>query len=232
VISVEGSYSITSEILAKVDKFVNEVLQLKFNPDKTSILRFDEHPFKFIGFEIESAEPHSKRRKKQIESVVVGSKNVRRRKKVRIRINMDTQKVLKKLQANGFIRKRTSHLRHNELEYRGMFRGNLINLEHPDILRYYNSVIRGVQNYYAFSRNRTDVARIGWLIKESCALTLARKFKLKTLKKAFETFGKDLSFKTTKNDTLSLSKVAYTRASRIAEAVSPTRDPLKNIEAV
>lgn len=229
---MEGSYNLASEILHKVENFVNEELQLKFNPDKTSIMRFDKHPFRFLGFVVEPAALYTKRRQKPSENLVVEGKSIRRRKKIRIRINMDTQKVLKKLSANGFIRKRTSHLRHNKLEYRGTSKGNLINLDHPDILRYYNSVIRGVQNYYAFSRNRADVARIGWLIKESCALTLARKFKLKTLKKAFETFGKDLSFKTTKNDTLSLSKVAYTRASRIAEAVSPTRDPLKNIEAV
>ncbi|OTB09683.1 hypothetical protein K445DRAFT_28400 [Daldinia sp. EC12] len=53
---------------------------------------------------------------------------------------MDTQKVLAKLQANGFIRKRTSHSEHNKLAYRGTFKGNLINLDHQDILLYYNAV--------------------------------------------------------------------------------------------
>ena len=105
-------------------------------------------------------------------------------------------------------------------------------MDHPDILRYYNSVIRGVQNYYAFSRNRADVARIGWLIKESCALTLARKFKLKTLGKAFERFGKNLSYKINENDTTSLTNVAYTKAAKIARATGPDRDPLKSIETV
>lgn len=71
---------------------------------------------------------------------------------------MDTEKVLKKLSTNGFIRKRTSHANHLELTYRGTFKGNLINLNHPDILKYYNSVVRGIQNYYRFAKNRVSIA--------------------------------------------------------------------------
>lgn len=156
VISIEGSFNLAKTILSRVENYVNEELRLKFNPDKTSISKFSKQPFKFLGFSIDP--PMSERGIKPSENIRINDKIIRRRKKVRIRINMDTHKVLKKLTANGFIRKRTSHSKHNELEYRGTFKGNLINLDHPDIIRYYNSVLRGVQNYYAFSRNRVDVA--------------------------------------------------------------------------
>ena len=36
------------------------------------------------------------------------------------------------------------------------------------------------------------MARVIWILRQSCALTLARKFKLKTMKKTFEKFGFDL----------------------------------------
>jgi hypothetical protein len=159
VVGVEGSYNIAKEILSKLETFVNNQLKLKFNPDKTSISKFTEKPFNFLGYSINA--PIMKGGVKPIESILVNDNIIKRRKKVRLVINMDKMKVLKKLANNGFIWKRTSHAIHSELEYRGTFKGNLINLEHPDILKYYNSVLRGIQNYYSFSRSRVQIAHIG-----------------------------------------------------------------------
>lgn len=107
---------------------------------------------------------------------------------------MDTQKVLKRMLSRGIIRKRTSHKNHKELILRGRYIGSLINLDHADIIKYYNSVIRGVFNYYDFVDNRTDVLYAVWLIKESCALTLAMKFKVRTMGKIFRKFGPNLTY--------------------------------------
>lgn len=159
VVGVEGSYKLTKEILSKIEAFVNNELKLKFNPDKTSISKFSDKPFKFLGYVIKA--PLARRGVKPMETIVVNGNRITRRKKVRIIIGMDVTKVLKKLANNGFIRKRTSHATHNEFEYRGTFKGNLVNLDHPDILKYYNSVLRGIQNYYSFARNRTAIARVG-----------------------------------------------------------------------
>ena len=115
-----------------------------------------EKPFKFLGYSIRA--PLMKGGVKPLEAVEMNGRSIIRRKKVRIAIEMDTDKVLKKLANNGFIRKRTSHTIHKELKYRGTFKGNLINLDHPDILKYYNSVVRGIQNYYSFARNRPTIA--------------------------------------------------------------------------
>jgi len=156
VIGVEGSYEIAREVLQKMEMFVNNKLRLGFNPDKTSISKFTDQPFRFLGYNIRA--PMGKRGIKPFENITLNGKSILRRKKVRPSIEMDTLKVLKKLEINGFIRKRVSHSKHNELNYRGTFRGNLINLDHPDILKYYNSVLRGIQNYYNFSRNRVAVA--------------------------------------------------------------------------
>jgi len=154
------------EILQKVEKFVIKELKLKFNPDKTGIVSFlrdmfsfgkvtkySKKPVHFLGFKIKA--PHIKGSVKPIENILVGNKlECRRHWKIRIRIEMDVQKVLNKLQNNGFIRKRTSHSKHDELVYRGTFKGNLINLDHADIIRYYNAVVRGLTNYYSYASNR------------------------------------------------------------------------------
>lgn len=229
VLGIEGSHKLTKEILRKIENFVNNDLSLKFNPEKTGISKFTENSFKFLGYIVKA--PLMKGGVKPFETIV-NNRAVIRRKKVRVNIEMDTTKVLKKLENNGFIRKRTSHTSHKELEYRGTFKGNLINLDHPDILRYYNSVIRGLQNYYSFSRNRVSIAWIGWLIKESCALTLARKFKLKTTAKAFEKFKKDLGYDISEEKRISFIDISYTKAKNIAKAVQGEQEPLKSLEKV
>lgn len=156
VIGVIGSHTIAKTILERVEEYVNKTLNLKFNPDKTSIIDFSKNSFNFLGYSIKT--PTSKKGQKPLETIVVNDKAITRRKKARTIIEMDTNKVLKKLMNNGFIRMRISHMKHNEKAYRGKFKGNLINLDHPDILKYYNSVVRGVQNYYRFSKNRIAVA--------------------------------------------------------------------------
>lgn len=69
-------------------------------------------------------------------------------------------------------------------------------------------------------------------MKESCALTLARKFKLKTTAKAFEKFKKDLGYYVDENKRISFMDISYTRAKSIAKAVQIDQEPLKNIEKV
>lgn len=153
IIGVEGSASMTKEILRKVELFVEKDLSLKFNPDKTGITKYSDKPVKFLGYNIMA--PHMTGISKPLENIKVeGGRTVTRRKKIRIRFQMDLNRVLKKLEARKIIRKRTSHRYHNKLVYRGRFRGNLVNMDHADILRYYNSVIRGIHNYYDFVGNR------------------------------------------------------------------------------
>ena len=175
VIGVVGSHTIAKEILGKVETFVNEELKLEFNADKTGIVDFSKDSFNFLGYKIKpsmSALPYprlpsffnkkkEKKGTKPLETINLNGKNITRRKKTRIRIEMETDKVVNKLTNNGFTRKRTDHSKHKEIQFRGRFKGNLINLDHPDILKYYNSVLRGLQNYYAFAANRVSVARVG-----------------------------------------------------------------------
>lgn len=69
---------------------------------------------------------------------------------------------------------------------------SMVNLSHYEIVKFYNSKIHGIVNYYSFASNRNGLHSVVWLLKASCALTLARKFKLGTLSKTFSKFGKDL----------------------------------------
>src|SRR6186713_51061 len=63
-------------------------------------------------------------------------------------------------------------------------------------------------------------------------MTLAKKFRLKTIAKVFRRFGKDLGYDVNKETRLSFADIAYTKATNIAKPGNTTQDPLKNIEKV
>jgi hypothetical protein len=72
-------------------------------------------------------------------------------------------------------------------------RKNLVNLDHASILMFYNSIINDLISYYNFVENRKSIGILIHGLKLSCGLTLALKFKLRTLSKVFHKFG--LKFK-------------------------------------
>jgi len=113
---------------------------------------------------------------------------IRQRFTPRIILHAPILKLLVKLKDKGFVR------RNHMSEFFPIAKTNCINLTHAQILNYFNSRIRGILNYYCCVHNRNELWSIVRFLNYSCALTLARKFKLKTLAKTFKKFGRDLSF--------------------------------------
>ena len=69
----------------------------------------------------------------------------------------------------------------------------LIFLDHASIILRYNSIISGFLNYFSFVDNLAKFQQIfSYILRHSCAKTLARKFNLKTRAGAFKKFGRDL----------------------------------------
>jgi hypothetical protein len=93
-----------------------------------------------------------------------------------------------KLKENGFVK------RNNKGEFFPKGKANCIPLTHPQILNFFNSKIRGTLNYFSCVHNRNQLWSVVRFFTYSCALTLARKHKLKTVKKAFKKFGKRLKY--------------------------------------
>ena len=83
------------------------------------------------------------------------------------------------------------NLRHHLYTTRPLHKGALINKSHYDILSFYNSKIHGITNKYSFAKKGLARREIRFLLA-SCALTLARKFKL-TQRKVFQKFGSKLT---------------------------------------
>lgn len=96
--------------------------------------------------------------------------------------------LLNKLKDNGFIKQ------NNKGEFFPIGKSNCIPLAHPQILNYFNSKIRKILNYYSCVHNKNELSSIVRFLNYSCALTLSRKHKLKSLAKTFKIFGRDLAF--------------------------------------
>lgn len=146
------------------------------NEDKTVIRHLQEEKKKFQG-EID---------KLKRSSTFNGKKEKRSRQEVRAEIKAALESLLLKLKATGFLKQ------NNKQDYQPQHQGALVNLSHNDILAFYNSKIHGIYNFYSFS-NLNKLGRISWFLLASCALTLARKLKLGTMRKVFQKFGNKLT---------------------------------------
>jgi hypothetical protein len=121
-------------------------------------------------------------------SLVKKNTTIRQRFAPRIILHAPILKLLVKLKDKGFVK------RNHKGDFFPIGKTNCVNLTHAQILNYFNSRIRGILNYYSCVHNRNELWSIVRFLNYSCALTLARKFKLKTLAKTFKKFGRDLSF--------------------------------------
>ena len=71
----------------------------------------------------------------------------------------------------------------------------MIHFEDYQIVNHFNQIWRGISSYYSFADNFGTLGRIHLILKYSCVLTLASKFKLISAKKICIKYGKDLEIK-------------------------------------
>jgi hypothetical protein len=60
------------------------------------------------------------------------------------------------------------------------------------VLRY-RSVLNGIFNYYSFVNNKSRLNVIHWILKSGLAKVIATKMKLKSMRKVFEKYGRDIT---------------------------------------
>jgi len=78
---------------------------------------------------------------------------------------------------------------------RPKYQGKYINLTIQEIIQRYNSVLRGIMNFYNMAENRSCLNEANYILEYSLAHTLAAKLRL-SLRKVFIKFGSPIKFKT------------------------------------
>merc|ERR1711879_591118 len=171
------------ELVAKKLQSMGLTLNLK----KTHITSLKENTkCHFLGVNFFIRKDINKHHK--LVSLVKKNTTIRQRFAPKIILQAPILELLIKLKKKGFIK------RNHMGEFFPIGKNNCVNLTHAQILNYFNSRIRGILNYYSCVHNKNELWSIVRFLNYSCALTLARKFKIKTLAKTFKKFGRDLSF--------------------------------------
>jgi group II intron reverse transcriptase/maturase len=144
------------DIRDRLSEFLEQKLKLTLSKEKTLITHANDEKAKFLGYEIKVT--------RQGDLI---SENGKRATNSSIALLMP-QKVVRKY--------RTMYSRSGKITHRI----NLIDETDYTILQRYQSVLRGVYNFYCMATNVSHATRMGWIrqiLEISLTKTLARKFK-------------------------------------------------------
>lgn len=179
LLGVIGSRSDCIELRERISVFLKEELDLTLNIEKTKISHATDDGAFFLGYKIHNT-PFAKQ---PVEYVKHGSKWRRTRKTPRPLMDAPVRLAVQKFTEGKMAR-------HGGKPTRC---GKLIHLTPFDIVNYYKRLERSTLNYYSLASNYGRfTARVHYILKYSCALTLAAKLRMKTLKKTFKKFGYNL----------------------------------------
>lgn len=182
VILVSGPRTECESTKSRLTAFMHSRLGLKVSPEKTRITSTAKG-FHFLGADIRRVRNYSKISKTmRFRGGSVGKKRVNQR----LRVLAPIGQLMLKLKTHGFAKA-------NQENVVPTGKNSLSTMDHADILAFYNQKIRGLLNYYSFAGNRSQLNRVVYVLKMSCALTLARKYKLKTARGVFKKFGPKLT---------------------------------------
>lgn len=200
LIGVIGSYSDCWDIREKIKEFLSKVLKLTLNLEKTKITNAKKDSAKFLGYRIYIGTKN----KDKIKYVLRGGNKVLTRVSSRPMIDGPINEIVNKLQEKGFAKAGKSG--------KPMRKSNLVYLPLHEIINRYKILENGICNYYAMANNyRRLSARIHYILKYSCILTIASKLNLKTMKRVIKTYGKNLVIKYGENKTMSYPVRSYKR---------------------
>jgi hypothetical protein len=176
IIGVDGSKKDCIELKTKINNFLRTELNIILNLEKTKITPTKKESIKFLGY--------------RIHQTVMEKTPIKRDKLGRLSL------IVPRLVLGASVREITKRL--VESKY-ATTTGNptrnarFTNHRLTDIINHYCAVERGILNYYSLANNYVTIAaRVHFILKYSCVLTIASKMKLKTKKKVFKRYGKDL----------------------------------------
>jgi len=178
VIGIVGSREEAVSIKENVKRFLEENLRLVLSDEKSLITHFSKTPISFLGTLIKG-NCETETRIELVNKLEVSKKIKTTSRPV---LKAPIEKLFLKATANGFFKKKAGKFVPTKV-------GWLINFDHADILRYYNSVIEEILNFYSFVNNRKSLGSLVHGLKLSCARTLALKYKLRFASKAYKRFG-------------------------------------------
>lgn len=166
LIGIIGSKQDAIKIKEDITKFLNDIMALELSDEKTLITHSAEAA-KFLGYEI------SIRKSNATKKIAIGVTRVFN-KKIQLMVSKDL--VRNKLLEYKVLEIKT----HNGKEqWKPKSRPYLVGKDDLEILKKYNSEIRGLANYYSLANNCCRLAQFGYIMEYSMYKTFAHKYRTK-----------------------------------------------------
>lgn len=192
LIGVIGSKQDCIIVKEELSKYLNS-LGLTINQDKTLITCASKTPVRFLGYNI-SVTPYSK--EPTVTKYIKNGNKIRSRHPTRIILNAPITDIVNKIIINGFSR--------NSKTGRVGFPtrvGRWVIEEPRLIINNFLTIGFGLLNYYKLATNYNTLKhRLWFILYYSCVLTLAGKYRTKTISKTIKKFGFGLKFKDDKGN--------------------------------
>jgi group II intron reverse transcriptase/maturase len=179
IMGLNGPKIYCKQIVDECKTFLFEQLKLILNIEKTKITHSQLDSVTFLGYRLYK----TKLKKMKISSNLKAQLSHRT---TNIILDGPIDRIVKKLSECGYTKKDGSPTRN----------GRFINHTLYGMIEHYKMVERGILQYYKLANNYGRVAaRVHYILKYSCALTIASKMKLTTLRRVFNKYGKNLNIK-------------------------------------
>lgn len=193
IILTNAKQEIVNKIKENIKTFLKEQLDAELSEEKTLITDIREKPAHFLGFEIKTYKSKKIGRYQRIsrtgKTITIKATTAG----YRVFSTPDQQRLISRLHMKGYCNKNGFP---KEI-------GFLTNLEDFSIIERYNSVIRGLTNYYAeFIKNpKKNLSRWIYIIRYSCIKTLAQKHK-SSIRQIFKKYKVPKNLKTPGENTI------------------------------
>lgn len=180
VIGVCGSHALAETIKQEIKTFLKESLKLTLSEEKTHITNARTEEASFLGTTIKIGSGGEAKVAQQTSQT--GKTFHRRSTGWQTVMKAPLPRLIKRLSERGFCTK----------EGKPRSKTGWTNLDTDQIINLYSAVNRGIQNYYRFADNWSQLNRIQYILELSLAKTLAHKLKI-TKTKVYKRFGKELA---------------------------------------
>ena len=202
VMGLNGPKKYCEQIALECKTYLFEKLKLTLNLEKTRIIHSQTDFALFLGYRLHKT-------KLSKNKIAMNAKRIRTRRVTNTVLDAPINWIVEKLIAKGYSKQNGNPTRNKRL----------INHNLYDIIEHYKMVEKRILQYYSLANNYGRVAaRVHYILKYSCALTIASKIKLKTLRRVFNKYGKDISIQDQKGQVkTNYPTITYKRPKRIPE---------------
>jgi hypothetical protein len=183
IVGVIGPKHLAETIKDEIGQFLKDQLKLELSQEKTRITHAKSQEATFLGTRLSVGKAHRAQAKITTQRSAGGRRFKRRVTGWLPILKAPTPKLMERLHQKGFC----------DAQGYPTAQTKWLLLDADQIIGLYNSILRGLLNYYRFVDNFASLCRIQYILRYSLAKTLAYKYR-RSMRQIFRKHGRNLRF--------------------------------------